>query len=204
MTLGGCLRMWLIVFFVEAVCMLAFVSPEKVRAVIAAEVEDSRVRLGAEDTERIVQATNQTFGDVFEATPDIDAGISDDRLARGVEQLKIAIRLRLEAVVYLIAYRLSWLRAGLLPVAFISIAAGVDGLVVRRRRAYAFSSTSTSAFGAGAFLVLSVSMLPLLYLIAPVRVPVLALPLAGLAFSGAVWLICAHLPGAGTIRGLNS
>ena len=204
MTLGGCLRMWLIVFFIEAVCLLAFVSPEKVRAVIAAEVEDSRARLGAEDTERIVVATNATFGELFDATPDIATAVPDDRLAGTIEKLKVAIHQRLEAVVYLVAYRLSWLRAGLLPVAFISIAAGVDGLVVRRRRAYAFSSTSTSAFGAGAFLVLSASMLPLLYLIAPVRVPVLALPLAGLAFSGAVWLICAHLPGAGTIRGLNS
>jgi len=84
------------------------------------------------------------------------------------------------------------------------IAAAIDGLAVRRRRAFTFATTSTSIYNAASYLVLSAAMLPLLYLVAPIPVPTAALPLAGLAVAGAVWTFFAHLPGAAPIVGLRT
>ena len=209
MSLGGCLRMWLAILVAEIGLTLMLVPPAKIQALVEAELSDSRVLLGAADTDRVVEATNRSFeavvGSVGSSAPrPPHIADSDEPVAQGMARASSVVIERVRGVVYLALYRLHWMRESILPLSLIAIAAAIDGLVVRRRRAYTFTSTSTSAYSAATYLVLSASFLPLFYLVAPVAVPAAALPLAGLAFAGAIWVLFAHLPGAGSIMGLRT
>ena len=122
----------------------------------------------------------------------------------GARRASVLVGERLRALLLLGVYRLRWLRTALAPLLAFVIAAVVDGLAVRRRRAFTFATTSTVIYNAASYVVLSAAMLPLLYLAAPVPVPTAALQLAGLAVAGVVWTFFAHLPGAAPIVGLRT
>lgn len=212
MSLGGCIRAWIILLALEIVFTLAFVPPARLRALIAAELTASRAALGERDADRVVSMSHEAFRAVLEALPALNpetdrSGDAPQWLESPMQGAQRAIAIGLErvhGVLFLALYRLHWMREALIPLVACVAAAAVDGLAVRRRRAFTFATTSTAIYNAASYFVLSASMLPLLYLFAPIAVPAAALPLAGLAVAGAVWMFCAHLPGAAPIIGLRT
>ncbi len=212
MSLGGCIRAWIILLALEIVFTLAFVPPARLRALIAAELTASRVVLGERDTDRVVSVSNEAFTTVLEAWPALnpEADSSRDALQwlespmQGAQRGIAIVRERVHGLLFLALYRLNWMREALIPLIACVAAAAVDGLAVRRRRAFTFATTSTALYNAASYFVLSASMLPLLYLFAPIALPAAVLPLAGLAVAAAVWTFCAHLPGAAPIIGLRT
>lgn len=202
--------MWVILLVGEILLTLAFVPPAKIRTLVETELANSRALLGQRDTDRVIGATNRSFEAIVAPRPSSAAGRpespggAEERVVQGLGRASSVVMERVRGLAYLALYRLHWMGESILPLSVISVGAAIDGLVVRRRRAYTFTSTSTSAYSAATYLVLSASFLPLLYLVAPIAVPAAALPLAGLAFAGAVWVFFAHLPGAGSIMGLRA
>ncbi|HXN15428.1 MAG TPA: DUF4400 domain-containing protein, partial [Usitatibacter sp.] len=111
---------------------------------------------------------------------------------------------RLRSLLFLALYRLSAIGEAALPLMLGILAAAIDGLAVRRRRAYSFATTSTAAYNAATYILLSLSMSAFLYLVAPLALPAALLPLAAFGAAGAVWIVFAHLPGAGPLIGLRT
>jgi|GEM_PF-2835116 len=207
MSLVGSLRAWIALVALEIILTLAFVPAERLHALIASEIATSRAAVGEAETERIVAAAQKYLRRLIEVLPFAatrePAGTEESPMT-GAKRGSALVGERFRALAFLGAYRLCWLPAALGPFVACVIAAAIDGLAVRRRRAFTFATTSTSIYNAASYLVLSAAMLPLLYLVAPIPVPTAALPLAGLAVAGAVWTFFAHLPGAAPIVGLRT
>jgi hypothetical protein len=207
MSLGGCLRAWIALVALEIILTLAFVPAERLHALIASEIATSRAAVGAAETERIVAAAQEDLHWFIAAVPfaaSREPANSEDSPITGATRGSQLVGERLRALAFLGVYRLCWLRTALAPLLACVIAAAIDGLAVRRRRAFTFATTSTVIYNAASYLMVSTSMLPLMYFIAPMPIPVACLPFAGLAVAGAVWTLLAHLPGAAPIVGLRT
>ena len=207
MSLGGFLRAWIALVGLEIILTLAFVPAERLHVLIASEVATSRAAVGEVETERVVAAAQKDLRGLIEAFPFAatrESTGTEESPMTGAKRGRALVGERFQALAFLGAYRLRWLQTVLGPSVALVIAAAIDGLAVRRRRAFTFATTSTSIYNAASYLVLSASMLPLLYLAAPIPVPTATLPLAGLAGAGAVWTFFAHLPGAAPIVGLRT
>ena len=207
MSLGGCLRAWIVLTALEVVLTLAFVSAERLHSLIVGEIAAARAVVGETETERIVTAAREDMRHLIEALPFGEAREAPTVEASpmtGAKRGSALVAERLQALLLLGAYRLRWLWTALPAFLACVTAAAIDGLAVRRRRAFTFATTSTVIYNAASYLVLSAAMLPLLYLVIPIPLPIAALPLAGLAVAGAVWTFFAHLPGAAPVIGLRT
>jgi lipopolysaccharide export LptBFGC system permease protein LptF len=191
--------MWIALFALEILLTLSFVPPHRLRAVISAELTESKRMLGDENADRAVRAANDAYGNLLAATPLVGAREEPESPIRPARRGIDVILARGEALLYLALFRINTLRGLAIPTMALVFAAAVDGLAMRRRRAFSFATTSTAVYNAASYLVLSFSVLPLLYLMAPVPVSPAALPIAGIAAAGAVWVFLAHLPGAAPI-----
>lgn len=211
MTLGKCFQLWFGLLVVCIVLILVFISPTWLSGVVAREVAESRMTVGSKDTDRVVAATNEWYLCAFERHEMRVAQTKAKTVQHNGARTSIALNRLLAGAVerfdyigYLIMFRLQWLVEAGMPILLFVIAAAIDGLAIRRRRAYTFAYTSTVVYNASSYVVLTVAFLPLIYLIAPVVVPVTFLPFAGIGIAAAVWVFFAHLPGAAPMIGMRT
>ena len=199
MSLAGFLRVWLALFALENLLTLAFVPPPRLRTVMASEIAESRRVLGDEATERAVRGARESFKAVVRAMPFLEARDESESPIRPARRGFDRVLERGQALVELALYRASVQGGFLIPILAIITAAAIDGLAMRRRRAFSFATTSTAVYNTASYLVLSTLVLPLLYLAAAVPVSPAFFPIIGIAAAGAVWVFLAHLPGAAPI-----
>jgi uncharacterized protein DUF4400 len=199
-----CFRVWIALWALEILLTLSFVEPSRLDTLVELEFARSRQTLGDAGAEQAGRRTGALLAPLLKGAASESAQEPDSSPMHAAGQAIGRIGERARALLVLMTFRVcSWWELSVAGAACVA-AAGVDGLMVRRRRAFRFATTSTVLYNAAGYMLICALMAPLVCLVAPVALPP-ATPLVGaLAAAGAVWLLCAHLPGPSTVIGAQA
>lgn len=203
MSIKKVLSVWVAVLVFTGFAAYLLSDAQSTRALIEREIALAEQQLGASRAGAMVARANRWYQLLV-----VDTGVS-----RWVERQRES-RHRRQAVLgglsnalshvmsngvtlaYLMLYRLAWMTSAATPLAVMGVCALVDGLLERQRRAYGFAALNPLVYNLGQIAVALASLMPLAWLVVPIETPPLVLAAWGLGLAAAVWLVCAHLPGA--------
>lgn len=188
--------MWIAFLALEVMLTLAFASTERMRG--GAEEEFIRLRgiFGNAPAEHVaiaaIAADRSLFGLNGRGDSDMEAWQPS---RRGLE----VVRERARAMLMVAILRAALWRDLAIALLACSVAAAVDGLMVRRRRAFTFRTPNSALYNAAGYVLIGSTVAPLACLLAPVSIPPSAPATAGLCVVASVWILCANLPGPATL-----
>ena len=194
MSLGGCVRAWFALLTLEVLLTLAFASTGHLQDVAEAEFARSRGILGNALAERVATAAVAATS-LF----DVPAGNSGVEAWQPSRRGLDVVRERGRALLLLVIIRAALWREGATAAISCVFAAAVDGLMMRRRRAFEFETVNTALYNAAAYLLICATMASLACLVAPVPMPATTFVVLGLVLMIGIWTVCVHLPGPATL-----
>ena len=206
MSLGGCLRGAIAVLVLEVVLTLAFVSSTRLEAIASQDIASGAAMVGAGAQERITTTTGSALAWFHEAwsRDEHPSAEQEDAVIAPAQRGSDRVRRKALAFLQIFTIRLAIAREFIGPALACMVAAAIDGLAIRRRRAFTFATTSTVVYNAATYGLLLAVMIPLLYFAAPVALSMWAFPMAGLGMVLATWAFFAYFPGAAPIIGLRT
>lgn len=188
--------MWVALLALEVLLTVAFASTERMQDIAEREFIRLREVVDSAHAERIAIAATAADTSLFGMSRhgDTDAEAWQPT-RRGLD----VIRARARALLLVAILRVAAWRDMATALLGCAVAAAVDGLMVRRRRAFTLETTSSALYNSAAHLLISANMALLACLVAPVSIPAITAAALGLVLVASVWILCAHLPGPATL-----
>jgi len=188
--------MWVAMLALEVLLTLAFASMQRMQDIAEREFIRLREVVGSTHAERIAIAATAAGASLFGMSRH---GDSDAEAWQPTRRGLDVVRERARALLLVAFLRAASWRDMATALLACAVAAAVDGLMVRRRRAFTFEPTSSALYNAAAHLLIAASMAPLACVVAPVTIPAITVAALGLVLVASVWILCAHLPGPATL-----
>jgi len=205
MTLGGCFRFGVAILALEMMLTVAYCSASRLNELASIAIGDYALA-HSETKGRVLARAKAIIAAVDSTWPEAAPRQEGDDLGATSPAQRGSDRLVGNAIglLRLVAVRMAIAEDVMFPALACLVAAAIDGLAIRRRRAFTFATTSTVLYNAAGYGVLLSVLVPAICLAAPARTAMAAMPAVALGMALAIWTFFAYLPGAGPLIGLRT